>query len=164
VSYGCNRDGAEVTQMSTILRFMQTDHRYCDALFSLVEPLAEEGKWEEARQALLAFQRALEAHLDREERVLFPAIEEAHGAALGPTRMMRMEHEGMRALLVGADGAAARNDCDELSAVLETLRIMMQQHNLKEESVLYPMADALTGGRADLLQALETQPLSSAFA
>jgi iron-sulfur cluster repair protein YtfE (RIC family) len=142
---------------------MRADHRYCDGLFDLIEPLACDGKWEETQQALLAFRCALEQHLEREERVLFPAMEEAHGGRLGPTRMMRMEHDGMRALVTAADGASARRDAEELSAILETLRIMMQQHNLKEESVLYPLADALSAGQAgDLLQALESRPLVAA--
>ena len=146
--------------MSSVSRYMRADHRYCDGLFDLIEPLGRKGKWEEARQALLAFRCALEQHLEREERVLFPAMEEAHSGPLGPTRMMRMEHDGMRALLTAADGAGARSDVEELSAVMETLRIMMHQHNLKEESVLYPLADALSAGQAgDLLQALESRPL-----
>jgi iron-sulfur cluster repair protein YtfE (RIC family) len=149
--------------MSSVSRYMRADHRYCDGLFDLIEPLACSGKWEEAQQALAAFRRALEQHLEREERVLFPAIEEAHGGPLGPTRVMRMEHDGMRALLTAADGATARRDPEELSAALETLRIMLQQHNLKEESVLYPLADALAAGQAgDLLQALESRPLVAA--
>ncbi len=149
--------------MSSVSRYMRADHRYCDGLFDLIEPLACDGKWEEAQQALLAFRCALEQHLDREERVLFPAIEEAHGDRPGPTRMMRMEHDGMRALVTAADGAGARRDAEELSAILETLRIMMQQHNLKEESVLYPLADALSAGQAgDLLQALDSRPLVAA--
>lgn len=144
--------------MSSVSRYMRADHRYCDGLFDLIEPLGRKGKWEEARQAFVAFRCALEQHLEREERVLFPAIEEAHGGPLGPTRMMRIEHDGMRALLAAADGAAACRDAEELSAVMETLRIMMQQHNLKEESVLYPLADALSAGQAgDLLQALESR-------
>lgn len=145
--------------MSSVSRYMRADHRYCDGLFDLIEPLACDGSWDEAQQALLAFRCALEQHLQREERVLFPALEEAHGGSLGPTRMMRMEHDGMRALLTAAEGAGTRRDLDELSAALETLRIMMQQHNLKEESVLYPLADTLSGGQAgDLLQALESRP------
>jgi len=30
----------------------------------------------------------------------------------------------------------------------ETLHILMQQHNMKEEQVLYPMTDRLLGGQA----------------
>jgi iron-sulfur cluster repair protein YtfE (RIC family) len=147
--------------MSSVSRYMRADHRYCDGLFDLIEPLACNGKWEEAQQALMAFRRALERHLEREERVLFPALEDAHGGPLAPTRVMRMEHDGMRALLTATDGATARRDPEELSAALETLRIMMQQHNLKEESVLYPLADALAQA-GDLLQALECRPLVAA--
>jgi hemerythrin-like domain-containing protein len=142
--------------MSSLSQYLQSDHRYCDGLFELVEPLALAGKWQEARHALEAFAFALERHLACEERVLFPALEETHGGPMGPTHMMRLEHGGLRDLIMQMDDALARLDADELAAVGETLRITIQQHNMKEENVLYPMADRLLAGRADdLLQAME---------
>jgi iron-sulfur cluster repair protein YtfE (RIC family) len=138
---------------------MQAGQRYCDGLFELIEPLAFDAKWEEAGQALLAFCCGLERHLEREERVVLPLIEEAYGPAYEPTRTMRMEHAGMRALLTAVEGAGVRRDAQELSAVMQTLRSMMQQHSSRAEDVIYPLADALSGGRAgDLLQALESRP------
>jgi iron-sulfur cluster repair protein YtfE (RIC family) len=144
--------------VNDVSQYLQTEHRYCDELFDLIEPLAVAAKWQEAREALLAFQTALTQHLDREERVLFPAMEAAHGGPMGPTRMMRMEHDGMRDLLVQMEEAVGRADAEQLSAVVETLRILLQQHNMKEESVLYPMADRLLADRiGDLLQAMEAR-------
>jgi iron-sulfur cluster repair protein YtfE (RIC family) len=142
--------------MKSLTQYLQSDHRYCDGLVELVAPLAQAGKWQEARHALQAFEEALERHLRREEHVLFPAVENAHGGPLGPTHMMRMEHRGMRDLLLQMHEALDRADGEELDAASETLRIMLQQHNLKEEGVLYPMADRLLQAQArDLLQAFE---------
>jgi iron-sulfur cluster repair protein YtfE (RIC family) len=142
--------------MSSVSRYMRADRRYCDGLFDLIEPLGRAGKWGEMQQALLAFRCALERHLERGERVLFPALEEAHGSPLGLTRMLRAEHEDMRGRLTACEAAGARRDADALSTALQDLRIMMLEHNAREESVLYPLADALSAGQAgDLLQALE---------
>ena len=138
---------------------MRADRRYCDGLFDLIEPLALAGKWGAAGQASIAFGCALQRHFEREERVLFPALEEVHGAVFGTACTLRTEHSSMRALLTDVDAAMVRSDAKKLAAVMETLRIAMQQHNLKEENVLYPMADALSAGQAgDLLQALERRP------
>ena len=71
----------------------------------------------------------------------------------------RIEHASMRALLSAVEDAGARRDAQELSAVMQTLRSIMQQHSSSAEDVIYPLADALSGGRAgDLLQALESRP------
>jgi iron-sulfur cluster repair protein YtfE (RIC family) len=58
---------------------------------------------------------------------------------------MRMEHSQMRELLAAGDAAVAAQDGENLAGVVETLLIMNQQHNLKEENVLYPMCDQLLG-------------------
>ena len=47
----------------------------------------------------------------------------------------------MRQLLAAAETALAKRDADDYMGNAETLLIMMQQHNVKEENVLYPMCD-----------------------
>ena len=42
-------------------------------------------------------------------------------------------------------------DLDEFAGEAETLLIMMQQHNMKEENILYPMCDLRLGGERDAL-------------
>lgn len=59
----------------------------------------------------------------------------------GPTQVMRGEHVQMRQLLAAAETALAKRDADDYMGNAETLLIMMQQHNVKEENVLYPMCD-----------------------
>jgi iron-sulfur cluster repair protein YtfE (RIC family) len=142
--------------MNTLSRYLQSDHRYCDELFELIAPLAQAGKWQEAHHALQAFEAAMERHLAREEHALFPALERAHGGPMGPTHVMRLEHRGMRDLLLQMQDALECADADELDAAAQTLRITLQQHNMKEEGVLYPMADrSLQGQAEELLQAFE---------
>jgi len=98
------------------------------------------------------------AHFDCEEKTLFPAFEARTGIAMGPTQMMRMEHLQMRALLDEAADALAAGDGEGYLGAAETLLIMMQQHNMKEENVLYPMCDQhLAGDLPELLQHLEQE-------
>ena len=69
--------------------------------------------------------------------------------------MMRHEHQQMRGLMDELATALAARDADGYRGVGETLLIMIQQHNVKEENILYPMCDAqLQSGAAPLAEAL----------
>ena len=143
----------------TVLRsLMADDHRRCDELFALAEQAAARADWEGTGTAFAGFAQALERHLAAEESDLFPAFEQATGMTMGPTRMMRHEHQEMRALLVEIGEAIERHDDEAFRGLTETLLIMMQQHNLKEENILYPMCDenlaASAGQIAGQLRAL----------
>ena len=59
----------------------------------------------------------------------------------GPTQVMRMEHQQMRNLLARMSEAVSNGAPEKILEVSETLMILMQQHNVKEEGILYPMAD-----------------------
>ena len=131
--------------MSTIADLMTQDHRACDHDFACAETLAAKGDWPGATDALAAFSNALNAHFDAEEQQLFPAYEAATGMTQGPTQVMRAEHADMRATLARLQDALAARDGDEFAGEAETLLIMMQQHNMKEENILYPMCDARLG-------------------
>lgn len=47
----------------------------------------------------------------------------------------------MRALLEDLEGAIGKRDPDECLGLVETLHFLIQQHNAKEEGILYPLAD-----------------------
>jgi hemerythrin-like domain-containing protein len=131
--------------MTSIAELMTHDHRACDHDFARAETLADRSQWEEADQALAAFADALNAHFDAEEQTLFPAFEAATGMTQGPTEVMRGEHRDMREILERLQEALSARDADEFAGEAETLMIMMQQHNMKEENILYPMCDARLG-------------------
>ena len=57
----------------------------------------------------------------------------------GPTQVMRGEHQQMRALIDDINKALKAEDKDQFLGLSETLMILMQQHNMKEEMMLYPM-------------------------
>ncbi len=124
-----------------IRQFMAQDHRDCDLLFANAENATSTGDWETASLAFNEYIQAMDRHLGIEEQTLFPAFEKETGVLTGPTEMMRMEHEQMRALFTEMKAAVAQHDSDEYLGVAETLLILMQQHNMKEEQILYSMMD-----------------------
>ncbi|UCV23999.1 hemerythrin domain-containing protein [Ferribacterium limneticum] len=144
--------------MTTIRSFMTEDHRRCDDLFAEAEQAVSKGNLELALVAFGHFRSAMLAHFDSEEKTLFPTFEAKTGMRMGPTQVMRMEHEQLRGLMDDAINALKAADADEYLGQADTLVIMMQQHNMKEENMLYPMCDQhLTAELPAVLERLETE-------
>lgn len=120
---------------------LTAQHRACDAAFVKIEQAAARGDWQGATSALRAFVDETEAHFGFEEGTLFPALEAAAPGARGPTTVMRSEHAQMREMFAGLGEALAARDQDALTETADILLLVMQQHNAKEENVLYPIAD-----------------------
>lgn len=137
--------------METIRELLTDDHRQCDDLFAAVEQAVAAAAWEKADTAFAQFSAAMENHFDLEEGTLFPAFEAQTGMTMGPTQVMRSEHSQMRELLAAAAVSLAARDANDYSGYAETLLIMAQQHNMKEENILYPMCDQHLTGRIDAL-------------
>lgn len=134
--------------MTTISDFMSNDHRACDKLFALAEESAAKGNWEKASDQFAAFRRETEHHLAMEEETLFPAFDEQAGMAGGPTHVMRSEHQQMRQVIDDMAARLAAKDSDGYLGLSETLMLLMQQHNMKEEQILYRMMDQAFGAEA----------------
>ncbi len=126
---------------TNLIDFFTQDHRSCDQAWIAVENAADSSDATAIAECYGKFQADMLHHFQMEEEVLFPAFEQATGMTQGPTVVMRMEHEQMRGLLVQMAGAAASGDGDELTDLGDTLMMVIQQHNAKEEGMLYPMAD-----------------------
>jgi len=90
-----------------------------------------------------------------EEQVLFPAFEQKTGSTEGPTEIMRNEHRQIRAIIEMLMKSLALQEKDEYLGHSETMNIMIQQHNMKEENILYPMTDQLLGKiQPDMIDAM----------
>ena len=126
--------------MSTIPEYMTDRHRECDDIFSQAESAVAQDDWLLAKDKWQIFTRELEEHLHAEETILFPSFEQATGMTSGPTQVMRMEHEQMRSLVNDLNQALSSNNKDEFLGLSDTLMVLMQQHNMKEEMMLYPMS------------------------
>jgi iron-sulfur cluster repair protein YtfE (RIC family) len=133
---------------------MSSDHTRCDDIFARAEEACTQGDWERGAQLLGDFVTALEAHFASEEDVLFPAFETATGMRSGPTQMMREEHRQMRDLLANMNSALSQRDSANFSGGADTLLVLMQQHNMKEENILYPMCDQALGA-SDMASVLQ---------
>lgn len=125
--------------MSTIKEFLTDDHSRCDELFAAMEDSASKSI-EGAKDAFNAFRDATERHFQMEERVMFLEFEQKTGMTQGPTAIMRHEHSQMRNLLSEMAKAIEEKNKDKFFGNSETLMILMQQHNMKEEQMLYTMA------------------------
>lgn len=141
----------EYLDMTTITDTMAGDHRRCDQLFAEAEESCSKSNWDAVTTQFSKFHAAMEHHFSMEEWVLFPAFEQATGQTSGPTQVMRMEHTQMRQLLSDMVQAVEKQDRDEYLGIAETLMMIMQQHNMKEEQMLYPMTDHTFGSGADEL-------------
>ncbi|MCO5762367.1 MAG: hemerythrin domain-containing protein [Gammaproteobacteria bacterium] len=139
----------------TISTFMTEDHRHCDRLLAVFEHAVERGDWEQAGGSGQELKTALLNHFAREEDRLFPQLLAVEARAGGPVNVMTMEHRQMRVLLNDLEQAIGARDRDACLGLVETLHFLNQQHNAKEEGILYPLADqGLAAQMGGILQQL----------
>jgi len=142
--------------MSTISAYLSADHHRCDELFAQAEEAVVNGDWAKAKASSGQFLASMRHHFGMEEEIAFPAFEQATGVSNGPTWMMHMEHEQMREVFDRMADAIAAKDASSFLGLSETLLIVMQQHNMKEEQMLYPMTDQVLGeGRAEVVERMQ---------
>lgn len=130
-----------MTHSTAITDTLTQDHRRCDRLLSAIDVAGRRPDWARVARETEAFCDAMEQHFDFEERVLFPPLEAASPMASGPTEMMRQQHAQIRHLLADLRAAASAEDAADYAGLSETLHFLIQQHNAKEEGILYPLAD-----------------------
>lgn len=121
------------------LQRLIAQHRHCDGALIEAEAAARAADWPLARTAFEAFAADMLRHFNLEEASLFPAFEDVTGMRSGPTMVMRREHDEMRQLFADMRAAIIDEQLDDYLGASETMLILMQQHNMKEENILYPM-------------------------
>ncbi len=127
--------------MFDITSYLTEEHRECDELYAKVEELVSSEMWEQALEAFKTFRDETLKHFAKEEDILFPEFEGRTGILMGPTQVMRMEHAQARELLQRMEKALQDRDKKSFVSIGETFMILIQQHNMKEEQILYPMCD-----------------------
>ncbi len=135
----------------SVAEVLAAEHRQCDDHFAAAEQAAHARDFTACRLHFAQFQAAMDRHFHKEEDALFPAFEQATGNTMGPTRVMRLEHQQIRDVLAEISNALARSDLEEYLGQAETLLILSQQHNIKEEQILYPMCDEILGAAAEAM-------------
>jgi hemerythrin-like domain-containing protein len=140
--------------MTTIHSYLTSDHRLCDNTLADLESAISKNNWSDGAAYFSQFCKELLRHFNCEETILFPAFEEASGMSGGPTMVMRMEHAQMREMLNQLAEAVADKNLDRVLGISETLMIYIQQHNGKEEQMLYNMCDMHLSAQRDGLIAM----------
>ncbi|QYY27940.1 hemerythrin domain-containing protein [Cupriavidus pinatubonensis] len=125
--------------MSSAIEILVRQHRDCDQALEDLEACLRGPDWDMAASAFARLEAALQGNFSAEEDRLFPAFEKVAGSASGPTAVMRHEHDEVRELLGNAGEWLQLRDANALAAELDTLVVLLQQHNIKEENVLFPM-------------------------
>ena len=125
----------------TINQFMTQDHRACDEQFAQLENIVDQENFEGAKAMFSEFQDHMLHHFKMEETVMFPQYSNYEGGHCDPTGVMLMEHDQMRTIFKQMQDAVNANDKNAFLGASETLLFTMQQHNMKEEQMMYNFAD-----------------------
>ena len=142
--------------METICEYLRLDHKRCDDIFYQTETSIAQRSWKDAFAHFHAFQDALRQHIRMEEKVLFPTFEQVIHGSSGPIAMLRLEHQQIRGIVNRMSEAINRFDAVDYALHAETLTLLMQQHTMKEEDMLYPLLDkALSSKRVSIIHAME---------
>lgn len=145
--------------MQAITDLLSLNHERCDQLFAAVETAIGKDNATQAQTAFNAFHHAMQRHFTIEDVILFPAFEQNNDSDLGVTHMMRMEHEQMRELIEQIQGTLNNGNLQACASLAANLLPLIQQHNLKEEQVLYPLLDrALHDKTTELIQRIKSLP------
>ncbi|MCC7418468.1 MAG: DUF2249 domain-containing protein [Acidobacteria bacterium] len=142
----------------SVTEFLEEDHRHIDAVFPEVERLMAASAFPESADRFEEGACGLLHHIEAEERLLFPAFEQATGIHNGPTSVMRAEHAEIRRIIDAVRAALGQPDADAAKTALGRLVELLATHNAKEEQILYPMTDRVIGGageRAELIRRMQ---------
>jgi hypothetical protein len=132
-----------------IVDFLAAEHRQCDEIFTIAEEAAHTGDLASCRSRFQQFQAAMEQHFQKgRSRCCFRPLRKPPATPWG-----RPGHAAGASADAGNLGgmatALANGDLEDYLGQAETLLILMQQHNIKEEQMLYPMSDRFLGSVAD---------------
>lgn len=137
---------------------LEREHREIDAGLAEFQDGLETGESKEA--ALRAASSALRRHIFIEEELLFPPLRSA--GLYGPVTVMLMEHAEIWRTLDELDALVdSGGDRRAMEQALATLSRLLNEHNEKEEHILYPQADLATA--ADVRQNVLDQVASGSL-
>ncbi|MBT3279925.1 MAG: hemerythrin domain-containing protein [Campylobacteraceae bacterium] len=148
--------------MIVLSEYMKADHRACDEAFANMENEVADENWSNASKVFESFASDLNHHFDIEEEVMFPAFEARGAGHCNPTPVMIMEHTQMRNVLKTMREDLEAKNKEHFFGLSETLMMTIQQHNMKEEQMMYPMIDESLGDEGQmLLDSMKEHPRKS---
>ncbi len=123
-----------------IREYMTIDHRECDKVFSILEEMISKEKDDVKFEKFREFEKMMLDHFKMEEEVLFLKIEESVGK-IPPVFVMLEEHKMIKKLLSDIKNTIEAGNLKSFHGLAETLMLYIQQHNMKEEQILYQLAE-----------------------
>lgn len=123
-----------------IMDEFKAEHRQCDTLFAEAERAVVNGEAELAKKLFGQFADETIAHMEHEEQRVFSKLEAEELSFLDP---MRFEHMQIRALLEKMQQLLEAEDYSTFLGWGESFMVLLQQHNIKEEQLLYPICERL---------------------
>ena len=134
----------ETIEHRTIGAVYGEDHALLNGYFLQFRQL-KRPNFPQAKGFFKKFHAGLERHIAWEEQILFPLFEKKTGLKkCGPTEVMRDEHIFIKELLERIH-AKVRRESRESDADEYELLDVLNAHHHKEESILYPVLDRMTG-------------------
>ncbi|MFC1235245.1 hemerythrin domain-containing protein [Vibrio sp. F74] len=143
--------------MSSIQNYMTEHHKTCDNLLVDAEGLLADKNWVGFSQAWQIFEQETVAHFTAEEEILFPAFEQKTGMTGGPTMVMRSEHSQVKGMFEQMNNAIQDKNLDRAMGIVESVMLLIQQHNMKEEQMLYPMTDMHLPNNDEVVSQMDSQ-------
>jgi regulator of replication initiation timing len=115
---------------------LSTQHKQLDTFFDMVTSALERGSLTGARVSFVRFCDALEAHIDLEDRVFFPALR-----GLRPDMTERLtglveEHTAVRLELDQLRDLLAVGSAETFSKQFERLGVFLGEHERREDELL----------------------------
>lgn len=120
---------------------MTQDHRHCDELFENIENFVSKKEFERAGILLENWIKKNLTHFETEEEIIFKKLDEKMGMIIPPVQMMLHEHSQIRNLIKQMRDSLKDKDSALFLGTAESCFMMIQQHNMKEEQILYPLID-----------------------
>lgn len=141
-----SRRDAEKGSSRTVNQALSWDHDRLDDLEARAFKARERGALAEAKALYTVFAFGLRRHIRFEEDLLFPAFEAKAGfpSDMGPTAVMRDEHREILGCLDRIEKAIG-DAAIPLESLRHGLHLVLGNHNLKEENIVYPLTDQALG-------------------
>jgi hemerythrin superfamily protein len=128
-------------EVRSVGQLLADDHAKIDKLLGSLAAMLDDHEAERAQHMFPDLSAALLRHIRLEDEVLFPALSR-NRLFRPPCLCMKTEHRRIEFELAAASDAIAHGNVVEARLALRRLERLLVEHNVKEERVLYPRADA----------------------
>jgi hemerythrin-like domain-containing protein len=142
--------------MNSIGSYLKGDIALCNQLYYKTCEHIQTQAFELAAETMHEFTKALERHMQIEERIVFTALEAAPEHGDPRTTTLRAEHMQIRDTLQRMWLALEARHPQAFLLHADTLRLVLRQHANKENFQLFPLVEqALALRQHELLDAIE---------